>query len=135
MTPQELIEKGIEVIQRDGWHQGDLYKRAGDGIPKTICSDEFAEWAKRDREAAQTAPVCAIGSLYRAATGFAGSCYTGDASKPSIDTLITQAANLLEESLRKTVPGESAFAHVAEFNDANTTTVEDVIQIMKEAAQ
>jgi hypothetical protein len=51
VTPEELIAEGIKVIERDGWHQGDLYEGR-------MSSFEPDYSAARQSVLGKTAPVC-----------------------------------------------------------------------------
>ena len=52
MTPQDVLLKAAEVIERDGWHQGYYY-------PQNF-GDEAA-----DTEANKHGPACAMGAIRR----------------------------------------------------------------------
>lgn len=112
MTPEEVLLKAVDIIERDGWHQGAAF--AGP-TPIDAPHDEYMK-------AARTAPVCAMGAISRAVCG--------DASltphTPEARSLYHQAAQLLAQN----VPGN----HIAWWNDQPSTTKEDVVLMMKRVA-
>lgn len=112
MTPEDILEGAIEVIERDGWHQGNPYPVRGSTIA--------------DMEASKKGPVCAIGAASRAYCGHANSGYVAmSARRASLD-----AYREAVERMADALDGGS----VAEFNDRPTTTKEDVVLMMKRAA-
>ena len=57
-TPDEVLEKAAEILERDGWYQG-----------------KFTQWGGEDdddipyEQALAERPVCALGAINRALTG------------------------------------------------------------------
>lgn len=123
MTPNELVLKGIEVIERDGWHQGGMFRE-----PRATAYDSSEEWEVDCSVAARTAPVCVVGSLYRALYGTcrAEDIETGVRNRNT--DLLALAHFLISAEL-----GGRAF-EVPHFNDNPSTSLEDVILVMKRAA-
>jgi hypothetical protein len=109
-TPQELIDAGREIIERDGWNQGRYYSGMGD--PENTLKDEL--------RLAREAPVCAMGALRRALTGDASSLRKNDRE------LLTQARQLLR--------AEAGTINIPSWNDHPERTVEDVLLTFKRAA-
>lgn len=125
MTPEELIEKGIEIIERDGWHQGDLYDR-----PSWVKGDTMEAYGTRVSKAARTAPVCGIGSLYRAALGTCATKDVADLERNANGTVLGEAVRMLHQQVV-----DNGFNNgFGAFNDQPTTTKEDVVLTMKKAA-
>jgi hypothetical protein len=123
VTPeQQLIAEGVEIIERDGWHQGNLYA----GAPPRVLN-----WEKLDDEAARTAPVCMMGSLYRA---LLGTCDTGDDtlgdSHPVVRAAEKLSATIVNATADLVMEGTSV---VSWYNDKSDTTKEDVLLMMKRA--
>lgn len=125
MTPENLISEGIKVIERDGWYQGDLYEGAFPG-------------------ASRTAPVCAMGSLWRA---LIGTCNVDELAELSPEwreqrKVYCDAVAAAAEKLRATILDATgsdwakgiSLGSVAGFNDDPDTTKEDVLLMMKRAA-
>lgn len=135
MTPQELINKGIEVIQRDGWYQGGIYQ------PPTQqdIDNHGGEYVSAAREAGRTAPVCAKGSLYRAALGTAYISEAIDALTPceiaEVSEIIALATFRMEKAIMDLSPDRPELPNVPHFNDRVAQSVEDVLLMMKEAAR
>lgn len=113
-TPAELLDKAIEILQKDGWYQGALVDYAG---------------AVTSGEASRMAPVCALGALNRASSGMAEHCLPQDA----------QAYNDAAEALMSVIADAEGFRGsypenpIPEFNDAVGRSVEDVLLAFKHA--
>ncbi|MGW6255445.1 DUF6197 family protein [Streptomyces sp. NPDC055085] len=110
MTPEELLLAAIDIIQRDGWHQGDLYKPPATW--KANC------WREACDEAARTAPTCAMGALFRAAHGTSRWVDLTDSALGAVSLL----------------QGHLGTPMIPHWNDAPERTAEDVILAMKRAA-
>lgn len=115
MKPRELLRKAADEIARTG-HWKEKYSQPG--TPE------------------QVAPVCAYGALTRAATGGKTTVYGRD---EHLETwhLIDLAADLLAETIEGGTRGEESpsFGIITHFNDDPSTTGEDVILMMKKAAE
>lgn len=110
MTPQELLTKAAEDVATHGHWKGTFSQS---GVPDNI------------------APACIYGALTRAATGTT-TCYdTADLVVWTVNPLIQQAADLLAKSIGR---DRDTWYTVTQFNDADSTTAEDVILAMKRAA-
>lgn len=127
MTPEDLLLKAAEIIERDGWYQGYYYEMPeGNGISGT------ADWYKRDHAASRTAPVCALGALRRAAYGH--SSYLEGGREPRG---LKAAAEKLSKLMPLTaVEREAGLEHmpISSWNDKPERTAEDVILALKQAA-
>lgn len=99
----------MEVIERDGWHQGSLFE----GKPT-------------DKKAAAHSPVCALGSVYRA---LYGTCDSDGINSQLHKRGLWEVANnrLLDTCM------EIYGVTVPTFNDAPSTSKEDVLLLMKKA--
>lgn len=129
MTPQELLGKAVEVIERDGWHQGSMYENSDETWPGGA---EVEKRIARHQELGRTAPVCAMGAVYRAAVGTA---YTaGVTGSPKTMNLIRQSFELLGQAIVAQAGPDHRFYGIAGYNDDDRTTKEDVILAMKTAA-
>lgn len=104
----KILSDAIEILERDGWHQGGYYK--GDDI------------ALVDDEAVRTAPVCAMGAINRAAFG--------EANEENQEN-----ARWHEASTRLSNVVESMTGHrvVPRWNDEKGRTKEDVLLAFKKA--
>ncbi len=132
-TPQEVLEKGIEILERDGWHQGALYRtpepgRLGPHRPEVKVDahrEAVREYHEADIVAAETAPVCAMGAVYRAVYGTCKS----SRMKSSVKSLklFEGAMKLLNRSLPEG-------GNMPAWNDDPARTAEDVILAFKVAA-
>ncbi|KPI09908.1 hypothetical protein OV450_3399 [Actinobacteria bacterium OV450] len=82
MTPEQILDEAVHVIERDGWHQGRL--TSGN---------------------ASTGPVCALGAITRAATGNAFN-YTGeaDAAANRLGAHIVEACSIEDSSWWQNIP-------------------------------
>lgn len=99
----------MEVIERDGWHQGSLFE----GKPT-------------DKKAAAHSPVCALGSVYRA---LYGSCDNESINSQLHKRGVFHAAydRLMDTCL------EIHGVTIPTFNDDPSTSKEDVLLLMKKA--
>ena len=125
MTPEEAIEAGIEIIERDGWHQGGLYDRSG-------CAAESAD----EMRAAQEAPVCVMGALYRAVFGVASADLVPGERTNEKYQLFEEAFKRLGSSvagMELLAPNGRPVRSVPYFNDAVAKSKEDVLLMMKKA--
>jgi hypothetical protein len=113
MTPEEILEGAMQVIERDGWHQGSLCKSEGDNNEVT------------EQESA-TSPVCALGAVWRFATGHAVNCFADPYTVNALRDAVYAAARKLE--------GLIQVRHIAPWNDNPATTKEDVLLLLKKAA-
>lgn len=126
MSPEEAIEAGIEIIERDGWHQGGLYDQSG-------CAAGSAD----EMKAAQEAPVCAMGALYRAVFGVAATGLV------PVEERTNEKHQLFEEAFERLgasvkgmellTPEGTPVWSVPYFNDAVAKSKEDVLLMMKKA--
>ena len=127
MTPQELLGAAVEVIERDGWHQGSMYEHSNEDWVGG------AEQQLRHERLGKTAPVCAMGAVYRAAVGTA----CGVVASVSVETqqLVKQALGLLSLAMcdQSAAEGRRNYG-IASFNDDPRTTKEDVLLALKTAA-
>lgn len=114
-TSDELLAGAIEVIERDGWHQHDLYQPP----PYEWTAEDARTLVRAREEAAKTAPVCAMGALHRASSGSAR------CENPEDEEGYLEAIRRLSQ-----VVDCSA---IPDWNDARETTKEDVILGFKRA--
>lgn len=118
MTPEDVLLKAAEVIETAGWHQGYYYLE-----PAPECFDD-----ERDRELSATAPVCAMGAIRRAMTGYADvTPFAGEY------TLFRQARHLLWQQVKPEESDGLTFG-VPSWNDDPQRTKEDVVLALKRAA-
>ncbi|PRH79362.1 hypothetical protein C6N75_09770 [Streptomyces solincola] len=122
MTPKDILLKAAEIIQRDGWHQGSLFK-----VPEFTTVRRLSGRLAATHAAGRTAPVCAMGALCRATFGTA---YADDIHvwPPALMDTYRDAVLALEREV--SAPGNS----VAHWNDQRERTAEDVILAFKRAA-
>ena len=126
-TAQELLGAAVDIIERDGWHQGSLYEGS---------NEEWvggAEQHGRHVELGKTAPVCAMGAVYRAAVGTA---YVDSViASFEMQQLVKQAMSLLTRAMcdQSAAAGRRNYG-IASFNDDPRTSREDVVLAMKTAA-
>lgn len=116
MTPEEILLKAADEIARYG-HTKDAFFH---------CHQEH-EWA--------TARSCAVGAIARVS----GKTTPDGPFVPEVDdsVLTSEPVKLLAATIREKgrgTPGTS-FDTIVHFNDSKETTAEDVILMMKEAAQ
>ena len=116
MTPEDVLLKAAGIVEADGWHQGYYYPE-----PAPECFDD-----ERDRELSATAPVCAMGAIRRAMTGYAD--VTPFAEEY---TLFRQARHLLWQQVKSEYGGDLG---VPVWNDDPQRTKEDVVLALKRAA-
>jgi hypothetical protein len=115
ITPEQALEESINIIERDGWHQGSYF----DGSQSTSSEKEWDE-------AARTAPVCALGALSRAVFGYAMiGAYPDNEDYVELSDVYFTAEKRLKDVVGR---------HVPHFNDDKDTTKEDVILAIKKAA-
>jgi hypothetical protein len=112
----EILEGAMRVIERDGWHQGSLYKS------EALNFSELTS-ARRLRETAQ-APVCAMGAMYRASSGSAR--FASNADYPAIQEAIDRLIGVVQGTYGHAVS-------IPFWNDHRDTTKEDVILHLKKA--
>lgn len=129
LTPDEIIEGAIGILEQDGWHQGDLYEW-------DPCKEMMKQvWAATNtgttttdllgdarREAARTAPVCAMGALHRACNGMANA--VGAENDAAINKAIERVDLIVRKEFGSAIP---------DWNDRPDTTKEDVILTFKRA--
>lgn len=110
MTPEEVLALAAEDMATHGMTKRYYYGEGREDDDRTI------------------APACAYGSIHRtlAQRGLVDS----EIVDPT-DPLILQAAHLLAQTIRR--PG-NIFQVITAYNDADTTTAEDMILTMKRAA-
>lgn len=126
-TPEEVIDAAAGIIERDGWYQGDLFP-TGTGFLRDTGYQERA----------RTAPVCAMGAMYRAVYGVASRTAVLGADK--LDQAKSQLFNAAHKKVHDTVVDMSLVDDglkvdsVPHFNDLATTTKEDVLLLLKRAA-
>lgn len=113
MTPEEILSGAIEVIERDGWFQGNIFQ-----YPDALGPEEYVEASKK-------APVCSIGAIYRAAYGRCLEINFTEAGE-ELCASVGVAMNKLKRTL-----GIDGIAH---WNDDPARSKEDVILAMKQAA-
>lgn len=132
-TPQEVLAKGIEILERDGWHQGALYRSPEPGpVPPHLSEGKvdahrevIREYYEADIRAAKTAPVCGVGAVYRAVYGTCKSSQM-EVSDKSME-LFEQAMKLLNRQMPEG-------GGIPAWNDDPARTVEDVILTFKQAS-
>lgn len=126
--PKQICADAAEIIQRDGWYQGDFYPDPQTSWRADETDDEHSDrYLYEDWLADRTAPVCAMGAIRRAVTG--GSVM--DIMSGATDRqLVRQAADLLAGTIG---PSTTAL-DVPRWNDARERTREDVILAFKQAA-
>ncbi|MEU3052228.1 DUF6197 family protein [Streptomyces griseus] len=118
MTPEEILLKAADVIQRDGWHQGALFE-----------GSNKAPTPQRD-VAAREAPVCALGAISRATWGSCSS--TGREYLASVVAAEADATCLLLKQVEASTAGR--YPSIPMWNDAPERSAEDVILALKRAA-
>lgn len=120
MDARELLGKALEIIERDGWHQGQYFddREAEDAYYENRIS--YGELKQLMEELARTAPVCSLGALARAQTGKASLRLRGD---------LVDAKKLLKEQIPE------RWANIAAWNDDKNTTLEDVKLAFKKAIE
>lgn len=117
MTPEEVLEGAVEILERDGWCQGELY--VGSDLPR----DD--QWRQTNSE---SAPACAMGAIYRAAMGTSDSMFF----QPHWEA--GGANDLLSRVFRRMEKAIGDSRSIAAWNDDRERSKEDVILAMKEAA-
>ena len=119
MEASEILSKAAEILERDGWHQGSYYK-----IPDK-------QWTPTSEmvEAAETAPVCSMGALYRAVSGSASLHPT---VKLAQDEWRANAKGLGEATKR--LAKQIGTDCIIDWNDEVGRSKEDVILAFKKAA-
>lgn len=124
MTPEEALLKAVEILERDGWIQGEYFEQADDleaeGTTEALVN------------AARTAPVCSMGAIYRAVFGQAAVILTGkgDTDAQWYSRELRELAYQADALLRTQTEGDG----VITWNDASGRTKEDVILAFKKAA-
>ena len=61
----ELLDKAAQIVETDGWYQGEFYR------PVKYEGEFETEYQEKDEAARKSAPCCQSGAISRAATGFA----------------------------------------------------------------
>ncbi|MFF8831321.1 hypothetical protein [Streptomyces sp. NPDC015131] len=131
MTPEEVLDRAREVIERDGWHQG-AYCAPPDAEWKggQVTMDEITQWREEVRYqmwlAERTGPVCSLGALARVLNENDSACPTDEHRD-----LFLKAGALLTSSIGILGPAEDV---VPDWNDGSNTTREDVLLTFKKAA-
>src|ERR1043165_3462754 len=95
MNPKQVCAKAAEIIQRDGWHQGDFFPDPDTSWVEDETPEGYASRQEYEYWLAETsAPVCAMGAIRRAVTGSG----VMDLHGPQRG-LVQAAAQLLAETL------------------------------------
>ncbi|MGW0682914.1 DUF6197 family protein [Streptomyces sp. NPDC002754] len=127
MDPKQVCAQAAEIIQRDGWYQGDFYdepettRRPDETTEEYIARQAYEDWL-----AETSAPVCAMGAIRRAVTG--GSVMNLPVGSDRM--LVLNAADLLAGS----VGSLATRLDIPAWNDAPERSAEDVILALKRAA-
>lgn len=116
MKPSEALDKAVEIIERDGWIQGEYYR-----TPRPVQDHE--ENARLDEEARRSAPCCQRGAVIRALTGTWKSI--NEISGADSETMLRAHGYC-----RQLTGG-----HPIEWNDAPGRTKEEVVDMLKRAAE
>ena len=116
-TPEQVLSAAAEIIERDGWHQGDFHQ------PPRYDTDNYLE---ADAQAELHAPVCALGAINRATTGNA-------ADSGAIDSEV-HALNYQARCMLAAVVDAGTPYIIPRWNDDPTRTAEDVLLALKRAA-
>lgn len=116
-TPEEVLNQAREIIETDGWHQGNY-------IPTPAFdpdSDPAGDGAVYEA-ALRSGPVCSMGAIHRAMSGLANS--PGNARDCHLyATVLTK--------LKKAAGTQG----IATWNDSRSRTVEDVLLTFKRAVE
>lgn len=130
MEPKEVLHKAREIIERDGWTQGELYdtEAARERFAAALAFDGEAEarFTAECEESAKRGRVCAIGAVRRAVWG--------TASPSAMETDARYGAVGLALKLLRNELGLAGEELIPEWNDAPNTTREDVLLAFKRAA-
>lgn len=121
MTPDQVLEQAAHIIERDGWRQGSLYALP-DSVERAMTDDD---WQYGVWQGERNGPVCSMGAIHRAISGNAGRVWSDVGQQLRAD-----AGNLLLDQ----VAGRG-FGDIPSFNDAVTTTKEDVLLVFKRAVR
>lgn len=116
MKPSEALDKAVEIINRDGWIQGEYYR-----TPRPVQDHE--ESVRLDEEAKRSAPCCQRGAVIRALTGTWKSI--NEMSDPDEKTML-RAHGYCRQLTNN---------HPIEWNDAEGRTKEEVVDMLKRAAE
>lgn len=122
MTPEEILTAGLAVIESDGWHKGGYHEPPG--LPLEATSDDRRYW---NWQARHNGPVCSIGGVYRAVSGDALGSYRIDE-----DAAVSEALQRLAVAYGGR-PGDDTIDAIANANDDDDTTKEDVVLAFKRA--
>lgn len=116
-TPEEVLNQAREIIETDGWHQGNYIP-----TPEPDPGIDAVADSARYEAALRSGPVCSMGAIHRAMSGLANS--PGSARDRHLyATVLTK--------LHKAA-GTPA---IASWNDKRSRTVEDVLLTFKRAVE
>lgn len=127
LNPKQICADAAEILQRDGWHQGDFY-----ASPETSPLPDEPAAGYNERQiyeewlADTSAPVCAMGAIRRAVLGG----HVMDVPRGSDRMLILRSADLLAGSIGPL----ASRLDIPCWNDSKDRTAEDVILAFKQAA-
>jgi hypothetical protein len=124
MTPDQILLKAADIIAQAGHCKGEYYQAADPGM-------SAESWAQAEDVAAQSAPVCAIGALRRARFGTAGGSHYVTNPASELGQAIARLVTVIGDP---PLPDATPEGRIIGFNDAPTTTAEDVILALKKAA-
>lgn len=125
MTPDDILDEALHILERDGWHQGALVHS-----PYTETAKTEDDWAYEHWQAMRNAPVCAIGALNRAHSGVANGVVRVE-NLEDLDPL-REACEAAFYRLKRAA-GLEWNDDIPEWNDDENTTREDVILAFKRA--
>lgn len=115
-TPEEVLNQAREIIETDGWHQGNYIPTPSiDGVDPD-------EDGARYEAALRSGPVCSMGAIHRAMSGLANT--HGGTSDVAL-----YCATL------KRLHHATGTPAIASWNDDRSRTVEDVLLAFKRAVE
>lgn len=116
VKPSEALDKAVEIIERDGWNQGEYYR-----TPRPV--EDYEENTRLDEEAKRSAPCCQRGAIIRALTG--------------TWKTITEMSHADAETVLRAhgYCRQLTGYHPIEWNDAPDRTKEEVVDMLKRAAE
>lgn len=127
MTPDDILDNAIRILETDGWHQGNLVDYGDTSKCVTKDDHRYQTW-----QATHNAPVCAIGAINRAIFGNSNGIITGrpNLGYEELDRLENEACSRLANEI---AGGVSTWGGIGTWNDDPSRTKEDVLLAFKRA--
>lgn len=117
-TPEEVLNQAREIIETDGWHQGNYIP-----TPAFDPDSDPAEDGARYEAALRSGPVCSMGAIHRAMSGLANT-HGG-----------TSDVALYRDALVRLQKAAGTQGGIATWNDNKSRSIEDVLLAFKRAVE